>query len=65
MSKIGQMFSMLILSGLLLSKGNVSDEMSIRMTAVTAAVFCLVGLFFLLLYNEKKILEGITDENVA
>lgn len=65
MSKIGQMFSMLILSGLLLSKGNVSDEMSIRMTAVTAAVFCLVGLLFLLLYNEKKILEGITDEKTA
>lgn len=65
MSKIGQMFSMLILSGLLLSKGNVSDEMSIRMTAVTAAVFCLIGLLFLLLYNEKKILEGITDEKTA
>ncbi len=61
MSKIGQMFSMLILSGLLLSQGNVSDELSIRLTAVTAAVFCLIGLVFLLMYNEKKILDGITD----
>lgn len=61
MSKIGQMFSMLILSGLLLSQGNVSDELSIRLTAVTAAVFCLIGLLFLLMYNEKKILDGITD----
>lgn len=65
MSKIGQMFSMLILSGLLLSKGNVSDEMSIRMTAVFAAVFCVAGLFFLLLYNEKKILDGISDEVIV
>jgi glycoside/pentoside/hexuronide:cation symporter, GPH family len=62
MSKIGQMFSMLILSGLLLSQGDVSNEMSIRLTAVTAAVFCIVGLIFLLMYDEKKILEGITDK---
>jgi glycoside/pentoside/hexuronide:cation symporter, GPH family len=61
MSKIGQMFSMLILSALLLSQGNVSDELSIRLTAVTAAVFCLIGLLILLMYNEKKILDGITD----
>jgi len=62
MSKIGQMFSMLILSGLLLSQGDVSNEMSIRLTAVTAAVFCIIGLTFLLMYDEKKILEGITDK---
>jgi glycoside/pentoside/hexuronide:cation symporter, GPH family len=62
MSKIGQMFSMLILSGLLLSQGDVSNEMSIRLTAVTAAVFCIIGLIFLLMYDEKKILEGITDK---
>lgn len=62
MSKIGQMFSMLILSGLLLSQGDVSNELSIRLTAVTAAAFCIVGLIFLLMYDEKKILEGITDK---
>jgi len=62
MSKIGQMFSMLIISGLLLSGENVNNELSIRLTSVFAAVFCVIGLLFLLLYNEKKILEGITDE---
>lgn len=62
MSKIGQMFSMLILSGLLLSQGDVSNELSIRLTAVAAAGFCIVGLIFLLMYDEKKILDGITDK---
>lgn len=61
MSKIGQMISMLLLSGLLLSGGDVSNEMSIRLTAITAAIFCAFGLVLLLMYNEKKILEGITD----
>lgn len=61
MSKIGQMISMLILSGLLLSQGDVSNVLSIRLTAITAAVFCIFGLVFLLMYDEKKILEGITD----
>jgi len=61
MSKIGQMISMLLLSGLLLSNGDVSNEMSIRFTAITAAVFCAIGLVLLLMYNEKKILEGITS----
>ena len=61
MSKIGQMISMLLLSGLLLSGGDVSNEMSIRLTAITAAVFCAIGLGLLLMYNEKKILDGITN----
>ncbi len=65
MSKIGQMISMLLLSGLLLSKGDVSNEMSIRLTAVCAAVFCVFGLLILLMYNEKKILAGITDEVIS
>lgn len=61
MSKIGQMISMLLLSGLLLSGGDVSNELSIRLTAITAAIFCAIGLVLLLMYNEKKILEGITN----
>lgn len=61
MSKIGQMISMLLLSGLLLSGGDVSNEMNIRLTSITAAVFCAIGLVLLLMYNEKKILEGITN----
>ena len=59
MSKIGQMFSMLILSALLLYQVNGSNEMGIRLTAVFAAVFCLVGMITLFFYNEKKILEGL------
>jgi len=59
MSKIGQMLSMLILSALLLYEINGSNELGIRLTAVFAAVFCLLGLITLLFYNEKKILEGL------
>jgi GPH family glycoside/pentoside/hexuronide:cation symporter len=59
MSKIGQMFSMLILSALLLYEVNGSNELGIRLTAVFAAVFCLVGMITLFFYNEKKILEGL------
>lgn len=62
MSKIGQMLSMVIISGLLLLKKNGSNEIGIRLTAVSAAVFCIVGLILLLMYNESKILEGLTKE---
>ena len=66
MSKVGQMFSMLILSALLLIKNNGSNEIGIRLTAVSAAVFCIVGLVILLMYDEEKILSGISsDEEVA
>jgi len=61
MSKIGQMFSMLILSALLLIKRNGTNEFGIRLTTVFAAVFCLVGLVLLLMYNEEKILKGIKE----
>jgi len=59
MSKIGQMFSMLILSALLLYEVNGSNEIGIRLTAVLAAIFCFVGMITLFFYNEKKILEGL------
>ena len=59
------MFSFWLLSGLLLSKGDVSYEMSIRLTAVCSAVLCVFGLLILLMYNEKKILAGITDEVIS
>ncbi|MEI7885164.1 MAG: MFS transporter [Clostridia bacterium] len=64
MSKIGQMLSMLILSALLLIKNNGSNELGIRLTAVFAAGFCFIGLLLLLLYNEKKILQGISDTKI-
>jgi len=62
MSKVGQMFSMLILSALLLLKNNGSNEIGIRLTAVFAAGFCILGLILLLMYNEEKILSGISSD---
>lgn len=62
MSKVGQMFSMLILSALLLLKSNGSNEIGIRLTAVFAAGFCIAGLLLLTMYNEEKILNGIVAE---
>ncbi|MBU3189646.1 MFS transporter [Clostridium bowmanii] len=62
MSKVGQTLSMLILSALLLLKRNGSNEIGIRLTGVFAAGFCVVGLVLLLMYNEEKILSGITSE---
>jgi GPH family glycoside/pentoside/hexuronide:cation symporter len=59
MSKIGQMISMLVLSSLLLLKRNGSNEIGIRLTTIFAALFCIVGLILLLMYNEEKNVEGI------
>lgn len=64
MSKIGQMLSMLVLSSLLLLKRNGSNELGIRLTAAFAAVFCGLGLVFLLMYNEEKIIKGISSKEV-
>jgi GPH family glycoside/pentoside/hexuronide:cation symporter len=58
MSKMGQMISMLILSGLLIGAGQ-GNTMGIRLTAIAAAVFCALGMALLLFYNEKKILNGL------
>jgi GPH family glycoside/pentoside/hexuronide:cation symporter len=60
-SKLGQMISMLILSALLLLRHNGNNELGIRLTAVFAASFCVLGLVFLLMYNEKKILNGLAE----
>ncbi len=62
-SKIGQMLSMLTLSSLLLLQRNGSNEIGIRLTAVFAAVACVVGLILLLMYNEQKILKGISSNS--
>jgi GPH family glycoside/pentoside/hexuronide:cation symporter len=58
MSKMGQMISMLILSGLLIGAGQ-GNTMGIRLTTIAAAVFCALGMALLLFYNEKKILNGL------
>lgn len=56
-SKLGQMVSMLILSALLLLERNGGgNNMGIRLTAVFAAVFCVLGLLVILSYNEDKII---------
>jgi len=61
MSKMGQMISMLVISALLLIERNGSNEIGIRLTAVAAAIFCLFGLILLLFYDEKKVLQFITQ----
>jgi glycoside/pentoside/hexuronide:cation symporter, GPH family len=60
MSKLGQMISMLILSGLLIGAGQ-GNTTGIRLTAIAAAVFCAIGMALLLFYNEKKILKGLKN----
>ncbi|WDU84691.1 MFS transporter [Caloramator sp. Dgby_cultured_2] len=60
MSKVGQMLSMLVLSSLLLYKRNGSNEIGIRLTALSAALFCFLGLILFLKYNEQYILIGIS-----
>ncbi|MFA9396736.1 MAG: MFS transporter [Clostridiaceae bacterium] len=62
MSKMGQMISMLVLSSLLLIERNGSNAIGIRLTALSAAIFCSIGLILLLFYNEDKILKGISDD---
>ncbi len=61
MSKMGQMISMLVISTLLLIERDGSNEIGIRLTAVAAGIFCLFGLIMLLFYDEKKVLNYITD----
>lgn len=67
MSKVGQMLSMLVLSSLLLYKRNGSNEIGIRLTALSAALFCFLGLILFLKYNEEYILRGISknDKNIS
>lgn len=60
-SKLGQMVSMLLLSAFLLLKRNGSNEMGIRLTAACAAIFCILGLMALFMYNEDKILGKTTS----
>jgi glycoside/pentoside/hexuronide:cation symporter, GPH family len=60
-SKLGQMVSMLILSALLLLEKNGGNNIGIRLTAVFAAVFCVLGLLFILSYNENKIIGKKAD----
>lgn len=62
MSKMGQMISMLVISALLMIERNGSNEIGIRLTAIAAGIFCVLGLILLLFYNEKEILSEIANQ---
>lgn len=55
MSKMGQMISMFVLSALLVIERNGSKEYGIRLTAIFAGIFCIVGLILLFMYDENKV----------
>jgi len=57
MSKVGQMLSMVLFSSLLLLGKDIGHDLGVRLTAISAAVLCLIALFFFLKYNEKEILS--------
>jgi GPH family glycoside/pentoside/hexuronide:cation symporter len=59
MSKMGQMIAMLVFSSLLLLGRDVGNDIGIRLTGPVAAVFCIVGLLFFLMFDEKKILSKV------
>jgi len=42
--------------------GAIAGELGVRLTAFMAAFFCLVGLFFFRMYDEKGILKIISQE---
>lgn len=65
MSKIGQMISMVVLSSLLLIEKNNSQVLGVRLTALSAAIFCFVGLIVFVFYDEKKILKGLKDDRIG
>ncbi len=56
MSKVGQMMAMFMFTGLLHYGKDVGNDLGIRLTTTAAAIFCLIGLLFFLLYDEKKVI---------
>ena len=66
MSKMGQSVAGIMFPSLLLMGRSVENDMGIRMTALASVVFLLVGLMFLLVYNEEEINSTLSsNENVA
>ena len=53
--KFGQSVAMLTFTSL--------ATLGYRLVAITASIFCLIGGFCLLRYNEKRILEKIENDN--
>jgi glycoside/pentoside/hexuronide:cation symporter, GPH family len=57
MMKLGISLANLIFPSLLLLGKSVENSLGIRLTAVSAFVFCLAGLILFLRYREKKVLD--------
>lgn len=55
MSKMGQSVAGILFPSLLLLGRSVDNDLGIRLTALSAVVFLVFGLIFLLLYDEKDI----------
>ncbi len=65
MSKIGQMLAMLVFTSMLLLGRNVGDDLGIRLSAVFAAVICFIAMLLFLKYNEKEVLEAVSENAVS
>jgi len=59
MSKMGQSVAGILFPSLLLLGRSVDNDLGIRLTAVAAFGFLIVGLIFLLMYSEKEINETL------
>ena len=65
--KLGQSLAMLIFTSMILinsdvEKGETGYGLGYRLTALTAAVLCLLGGIVFLRYNEKKVISRIEEE---
>ena len=56
MSKVGQMISMLVFGWVLTFGKDAGNDLGVRISGPIGAAFCLLGLVFFTMYNEKKIL---------
>lgn len=60
-SKLGNIVSTFVLSGLLIIRLNNSNEIGVRLTFVASAMFSFLGLIFILGYNEKRVMEALNN----
>ena len=61
MSKLGQMFAMLLFSSLANIGNSVGNDIGIRLTAFFAAIACLTSMVLFLRYNEKRVINKIKE----
>jgi Na+/melibiose symporter-like transporter len=75
MSKVGQTIAGFLIPSLLIIGADISKattsastevavtgEIGVRVTAIVAAVFCLLGLLLFLLYNEKQVMSTLAKK---